>query len=116
MGRVKRRRKVGKGGRTSRCLRVRLLLGGIEVSFSAFDDLTQLTDSYWRRLPSRYQGLVAYRREGLEEGGGLSYENDLTTTLYNMMIAVARCMYIVDTSSPSLPACTRYPAPQTTPR
>jgi hypothetical protein len=57
MGRVKKRIRVGKGGRTSRCLRVRLLLGGTEVSFSAFDVLTQLTDSYWRCLPSREQGL-----------------------------------------------------------
>jgi hypothetical protein len=33
MGRVKKRTRVGKGRKISHCLRVRSLLGGIEVSF-----------------------------------------------------------------------------------
>jgi hypothetical protein len=33
MGRVKRKREVGRRRKISRCPRVRLLLGGIEVSF-----------------------------------------------------------------------------------
>jgi len=60
MGRAKKRRRVGKGGKISHYPRVRLLLGGIEVSYLCFIVRLELMNRLRRCLPSGDQSLGVY--------------------------------------------------------
>ena len=94
MGRVKRKRRVGRGRKINRCLRVRLLLGGIEVRIFGLVCRTtadgQLLEMSAKSV-SRPSG-VPERRLGRR--WRLSYEKDLMTTLYSMMTSIVYGMRI----------------------
>jgi len=96
---VKRKRRVGRGRRINHCPRVRLLLGGIEVSIFGLVCRTtadgQLLEMSAKSV-SRPSG-VPERRLGRR--WTLSYENDLITTLYSMMTSFLYAKY--STRSPT---------------